>query len=72
LGKASSGLRWREDETREYSWSECSELVREEWLVEDGGSNGARGIGRCVKSKVEQSRPTRVESSFIGFVGKSK
>ena len=49
LGKASSGLRWREEETRGYSCcSECSELVREEWLVDDGGSNGGGGIGqRC-------------------------
>jgi hypothetical protein len=67
LGKASSGLRWREDGTRGYSWSECSELVREEWLVEDGGSNGG-GMIEDVKSLSgighrEWGRP-RVDAGF--------
>lgn len=45
FGKASSGLRWREDVAREYNWSDWIELVREECEV-DGGSKGGIGGAR--------------------------
>jgi hypothetical protein len=70
LGKASSGLRCREDETRGYSWSECSELVREEWLVDDGGSKGggmvfSRRVGSLEAGVVWGNVEIKSETSIL-------